>query len=107
MIRGTVVTIGGVKYLMPPLNFNALEKHEAFFKQGKALAGGDTASFDPSQFRDMLDMVHLALKRNYKDLTIETLADALDPADILDLMPSLMKISGFVTGIPEDEPGKV
>jgi hypothetical protein len=107
MIRGTVVTIGGKRYLMPPLNFNALEKHKEFFKQGKALAqGGRPGDFDPRQFREMLEMAHAALVRNYPALTLEELGDVMDPADIIELMPDLMKISGFVESIPEGEPGK-
>lgn len=94
MIPGTTVTIGERKYLCPPLNFAALKKHKPFLM--RAMKGGiDPLSVSEDDFDVMFDLVYLALKRNYPDLTEDALAAGLDFANIQEAFPALMKTSGF------------
>jgi len=94
MIPGTNVTLGGQKYLIPPLNFAALKKHKPFLI--RAMKGVvDPTTIDDQDFDVMFDLVYLALKRNYPALTEEVLGDQLDLGNIQIVMPALMKTSGF------------
>ena len=94
MIPGTNITLGSKKYLIPPLNFTALRKHKPFLM--RAMKGTiDPTAIGDDDFDVMLDLVYLALKRNYPALTEEELADQLDMSNIQVVMPALMKTSGF------------
>ena len=106
MIPGTRVTLGAHTYLIPPLNFNALELHKDFFV--RCMSGDlDPVEAMTTHFRTMGEIVHLAAKRNYPDLKIEGLFDDLDMANMADAFKATMAVSGFTQPVPgESRPGE-
>lgn len=94
MIPGTNVKIGTKTYLIPPLNFAALRKHKAFIvRLSKGVS--DPSLMGDDDFEVMFDLVYMAIKRNYPDLTEADLAECLDMPTVQAAMIALMKVSGF------------
>lgn len=94
MIPGKEITLGENKYTMPPIPFIALKKHKALIAR---LIGGD---LDPQEmfekhFDGLFDCVYLTLKRNYPQLTEETLAGDMDVVNIKDAIDAMMATGGF------------
>lgn len=103
MIPGTNIPIGTRTWLVPPLNFAALKKHRAFLI--RAMRGEiDPANMGEEDFETMLDLVYLALKRNYPAVTEAEIAEALDLGNVGTVMPALMRTSGFENA--ETQPGQ-
>ena len=106
MIPGTRITLGRHHYLIPPLNFNAMELHKDFL--ARAMNGEiDPVEAMKTDFRTMGEIVYLAAKRNYPDLKIEALFDDLDVSNMAQAFQAVMRTSGFeeaATG--ETQPGE-
>ena len=102
MIRGTVVTIGNTKYILPPLNINGLERHARLLKAG--MSGELTSEVAVEKFGELAEMIHSALRRNYPDVTLEQLKEDVDVANFDELFQAIVKTSGLVTSIPEEAP---
>lgn len=99
MIPGTPVTIGGKKYLMPPLNINSMKLHKPTLV--RLMKGAVSGDIDPvtaveSDLEELTGVIHSALKRNYPELTIEDLGEHIDLANIQELVQTAIKTSGFV-----------
>jgi hypothetical protein len=94
MIPGTNIKIGEKTFLVPPLNFAAMKKHRDFLQ--KAMSGEfDARKIGPEDIEAMFDMIYLAVKRNYPDVTEEQFAQDLDLAAVQTIFPALLKTSGF------------
>lgn len=103
MIRGTVIELGGKKYLLPPLNAAALELHEEFIQQ--ALNSG-LAEKDAIKGVSMIaELIYLALKRNYPDIDLAEVKTQIDFGNMQEMMACLFKTSGFVATVGEPAPG--
>ena len=91
MVKGEKIAVGGEEMVLPPLNLDDVEKY-----WGQLLDG--------SLFKDVsacAQIFHSALVRNYPDLTMEEMDDALSPQEMMAAIPVLLRISGFVSGEPE------
>jgi hypothetical protein len=82
--EGQEVTIGGKTYILPDLGYGAYEDHDAFAKIINIGLALEKQQSDPlnnpipkAVFTDIRELIHLALKRNYPDLTLEELKEAL------------------------------
>lgn len=103
MIPGTNKKIGDKVFLIPPLNFAALQKHKVFL--ARAMRGEINPTDANSDDLDVVfDLVYLALKRNYPTITPEDIAERLDFGNMTDVMGALMKTSGFEEA--ESTPGE-
>jgi len=106
MIPGTRVTLGERTYLIPPLNFAAMQLHKDFLAdcvEGKI----DPANAIRTDFMKMADIVYLAVRRNYKDLSHEALMEDLDMANMIPAFEAVMKTTGFEPSKPgETSPGE-
>jgi hypothetical protein len=74
MIEGTKIVLNGTEYVCPALNFssvNALKEDIAIVSRGE---DEGLAKVTESVAR----LIHAALKRNYPDITIETVMEGLD-----------------------------
>lgn len=102
MIPGTVVKLGEHKYLIPPLNFKALKKHKPFIM--RVLKGvADPSQMGDEDFDVMFDLIYMATKRNYPELSEDAFAEDLDMANVQPAMLALMQVSGFQESV---EPGE-
>lgn len=81
-IEGIKVAIGGVEYTMPPLSFQSVRAFSSTIKKLEKIAFAtdqkdpelDSSSVDILEF---IPLVHAALLRNYPDLALETIENAL------------------------------
>lgn len=93
MIEGKTITLGGREFIAPPIPFGVFRKYNQQFTSGT-----------PIEVTVMADIVFLALKRNYPDLTQEDFENSyLDIANIRDAFQVVMGISG----VEEKAPGEV
>ena len=93
MIPGTVITMGGKKYLLPPLNVAAMELHKDFLK--KAAKGDIDPETAIDQIGTVAELVFLALKRNYPEITQAEVSEHVDFGNMADLLQNAFKTSGF------------
>lgn len=87
--EGIAKTIGGVEYIIPPINLRTLKQLQSeieHFQDGTVNAESiDTA----------ITVIHSALKRNYPDLSIDDVSDLVDVANMFELFEIVMDVSGL------------
>ncbi len=89
MIDGVTVIIAEKEYVIPPLNFAGTRKYIAASKRLSGIA-------DPEeQMSIMAEMVWLALKRNYPQLSVEDVEDILDFTNVQTIMDAIVEASGL------------
>lgn len=93
MIPGTIITLGGKKYLLPPMNVEAMESEEEFLTE--AMGGSPNPASGVRYMRAVSNLVHITLRRNYPDLTVEEVKKHVDFSNMHDLLANLFKTSGF------------
>lgn len=99
MIEGVKVNLGGREFIAPPLNFRALRKIQPKLADLTALGAVPT----PEQLQTVVEIVHLALVRNYPELAIDELDDLLDLGNIPDVLAAIMAASGLEKTVPGEE----
>ncbi len=95
MIDGREITLGGKVYVLPPLNFAALRRLAPKIQEvGGAFLSGNLF-VDMEKALVVSELVHAALKRNYPEITLEEVEEAVDFDNIKDIFPALMGVSGL------------
>ena len=93
-IPGTKLNLGGVEFVMPPLNLNQARQHEDAIKNL-----GQKATLSENM-EDALPIIHAALSRNYPDLVLEDLRALIDIGNFRQATEALATSSGFVPAKP-------
>lgn len=89
-IKGIPADLGGRQWIVPPISAGALES----MRERLDAFAGDIS--DPKQFSTAIDLVHVAMRRNYPDLTREHLADELlDVENLLDVVGMALDVGGL------------
>jgi hypothetical protein len=88
-IKGVEIELNGEKYTCPPLNLNGVEK-----MQDKLQDFDGLAPF--SQLPIVAEVAHLALLRNYPDITLDAVKDGIDLGNMIPIMNAVMGVSGLV-----------
>jgi hypothetical protein len=89
MFEGITIKVGGEDMVLPPLNWKAAKR---FYKD---IISGDIN--DPEKAIDLMpEMLHVALARNYPELTQAELEDTITPGELLAAIPQLLAVSGFI-----------
>ncbi len=84
MIDGKTITLGGRKFIAPPVPFGCIRKHADVFDGSRA-----------ATLTVMADVIYAALKRNYPDLTQEDFDETyLDMGNLRDAFKAVMQVSG-------------
>lgn len=98
-IPGVAMTLGGREWIVPPVAIGPVKRLFAKF----GLADGALPSRDPEL---AVQMLAAALRRNYPDITEETVAEELlDVSNIEEVMKAVMGIAGLQEKGPgEGEP---
>lgn len=91
MIPGVTVNLGGEDFVVPPLNFKALRALQPKLALIDGIAGRPT----DEQMDALVETVHMALQRNYPDLTREKLEDILDMGNAPPAIRAIMGASGL------------
>lgn len=88
-IPGRAINLGGHDFIMPPLNLDGVRVAQPLFVEFEK----------QEQVADTLAMaakiLHLALARNYPDLTEADLAGLLDTGNAVPALAALASLSGF------------
>lgn len=87
-IKGVPIELGGATYVVPPLTLGALEQ---LMPRIQAFDG----TMNGEQIATVLDCAHAALKRNYPDMSRETLAELVDLGNFGALFEAIMNASGL------------
>jgi len=88
---GEWVEMSGKEYKIPPLNFKALREVQGKVTQIGAIKGVPT----PEQMDIVVDVVYMAMRRNYPDMKRETVEDILDVGNMMPVFAAVMRVAGF------------
>jgi hypothetical protein len=87
MIKGVWMDLGGQIYTVPPLSLGAVE---ALQDRLASFTGGDLKSVGT-----VIDALHMALVRNYPEITREQVAEMVDLGTMQEIMEAVMDVSGL------------
>ena len=88
---GVVVRIGNKELVVPPLNFKILRKIQPKLQQLTTV--GQVP--DDEQIDSILEVVHLAVSRNYPEMTREELEELVDLGNLPAIIGAIMGVSGL------------
>jgi hypothetical protein len=93
MIEGVKTNMGGIEWVVPPLNIRQIRT------LGPKLAelGGLSAAATAEQLDIIVEVVQRALTRNYPDVTIEQVEEMLDLGNANDIILAIMGLSGLAS----------
>lgn len=94
-IPGTRLNLGGIEFVLAPLNLNQLEAlHELITQLG-------TASNDMREnMSRALPLIHASLLRNYPDMTVDDVRAIIDLGNFSAASKAVVEISGYVPAKP-------
>jgi hypothetical protein len=93
-IEGLEVAISGRRWIIPPLNLRRVRKLEPLL--GRLIAGNSIAELSEDSLSATAEIVHLALTRNYPDLSITDVENLLDLRNFREVLDAVMKQSGLL-----------
>jgi hypothetical protein len=96
-VKGIPMELGGTDYIVPPLSLGALEQLLPRITSFKANPS------DVADIKVVVDAAHAALKRNYPDIERSVIADAIGLENMMDVMDTIMDISGLKRKAKEAE----
>ena len=96
-IPGTLINLGGVEFVMPPLNLDQVQQFEEIMP-----TLGQKTTFRENM-EEALPIIHAALSRNYPDLTVDDLRPLLDLGNFRAACEAVAQSSGYVAK-PSGEP---
>lgn len=97
LIDGVKVKIGRREFIVPPLNLRAVKRVGQLVPVMTA-GDGSEASIDAA-----IEVILLAIQRNYPEVTREELEEELDLANLAPISLQIAEASGLV---PKAEPGQ-
>lgn len=100
-IPGVRLNIGGTDYIVPALNFRILRQVQPRLHALTSMA----AIPDDEQLNTVIDIVLMALQRNYPDMTRETLEEAVDLDNLKEIVAAIMGLSGLKKELPDSKLG--
>jgi hypothetical protein len=87
-LKGIPVLLGGVTFIVPPLNFKSL-------KELQARIAAYNGAMDEEAMTLVSDVLKASLLRNYTEEQIGDLDDVLDVGNMADVMDACMDASGL------------
>ena len=97
LFKGVPLDLAGVAYVLPPLSFGGIDQAKDRMRQ---IDGGELKDITLLQAA-FVDVLHLALLRNYPALERQVLLDALDWTTAVALYKKVLQIS-----FPQDPAGE-
>lgn len=88
MIKGITIDLGGADYVVPPLSIGSLERLQDRIEAFEGGMGKESVSL-------MVDVAEAALKRNYPDITRDSLVEIMDVSNMEDIFSAVMDVSGL------------
>lgn len=93
MIAGVQMDMGGTQYTVPPLNLRIFFAHESDIDVLTHPGQNGTVAYTKAA----VAVLHECLKRNYPDIGIDVLMDAVDYPQLPSLIAAIFGQSGFVS----------
>jgi hypothetical protein len=91
IIDGTTVRMGGVDYVVAPLNFRQVRA-----LQSKITTLGQIAGVvSDEQMSAIIEITKAALSRNYPEITVEQVEDMIDLGNAGKVIGAIMGVSGL------------
>jgi hypothetical protein len=88
LIEGVTLRIGRRDYVVPPLNLKGVKRAQKLVPMlGNE---GDPVSIDAA-----LEIVHLAVTRNYPEVTVEQLEEDIDLGNLMAIVQAVLSLAGF------------
>jgi len=88
---GVWVTMGAEEYRIPPLGFGALKELQSRMSSIQGMTGLP----NEEQMSVVAEIVVLAMKRNYPDITLEEVLDKLDLGNFRAVFDAVLASSGY------------
>ncbi len=95
MFEGIEIDLGGKKYTVPPLNLARLKKALPILESIKSLDMENPGSLTMKQADAVIQVIHLALSRNYPEMTEADVEEAVDLGNLMKIIPAIMGLSGL------------
>lgn len=96
-IKGISLNLSGETLVVPPLSLGALEQLQERINK----FNGDIG--DREQVATVIDAVHAALRRNYPEITRDTVADMIGLENMNEVFEAVMDVSGMKRRALESE----
>ncbi len=87
-IPGAEMTLGGVAYVLAPLNAAAVKQYR---DQIKLVFVGGLPDIEL-----VAKLAHASLRRNYPDMTLDQVEEFIDYSNLFDVWENLLNLSGLV-----------
>lgn len=100
-VPGRRINLGGVLYLVPCLSLAQLEANAEKLEQITSLEEDPKGFLRPGVVGSIIDLAYVAMRRNYPELTRETLASQVGIGDLARLIPAILGAQ-----VQEDETGE-
>jgi hypothetical protein len=91
---GVWVVLAGNSYQIPPLNFCAIQALQDKMAVIQGMSGVPT----PEQMRVVAEVVQMAMRRNYPEITTDEIVDMLDLGNFRTVFDALLGMSGYTKG---------
>lgn len=91
---GVWVVLGGDAYQIPPLNFGAIQALQDKMAVIQGMSGVPTME----QMRVVAEVVQMAMRRNYPDITTDDIIEMLDLGNFRQVFDALLGQSGYTKG---------
>ena len=97
-IPGTPINLGGVEYILAPLNLDQVRKFESVLP---TLGQKETLG---ENITESLPVIHASLSRNYPDITLEQVSGLIDLGNLQAACLAVISISGYEKSAGEPAP---
>lgn len=105
-VPGIVKQLGAKRYIVPALNLKSLKVNKALLGEFAELEGkAPTIEVMSDVLDSAAKIIHLALQRNYPDMTLEEVEDAIDLDNYKQVIEVIMGQSGLekrVMSLPQE-----
>lgn len=90
-----VVLADGRTYLVPPFTLGQLAEHKDLIQKARHPFLGMGAEENVQKLHDLVDFLHVALRRNYPSLTREQVLDLVDLRNASDILAAVQGVNGL------------
>lgn len=79
MHEGKTISVKGKEWVVPALSFKQYkEANSKFAEISKEMLESKDLEFSPKMMDDLVGLVHMAMKRNYPELTLDEVEEMMD-----------------------------
>lgn len=96
---GAWIKFGLEEYRVPPLGFGALQ----ILQERVGILGSISGMPTREQMQAIVEIAHMAVKRNYPAMTVEELEEMLDLENFKEVLEAILSTSGYRRVTPGEE----